>query len=132
MTSAEPIVFSFLLSTVHSATGMNRLDRFMPCVVFVPEGECCIRDFQRPYYFGSETYVELVSVVILRFSQKYETGSRQREQRTSYGLYDRASLWMPGQPTRLPGDVAPVDPHQRGASPSSGLSPVNGEAEVIA
>jgi hypothetical protein len=39
------------------------------------------------------------------------------EQRTSCGLYDRASQGMPGHTNRLQGGVAPVDPHQREGKP---------------
>jgi hypothetical protein len=53
--------------------------------------------------------------------------------RTSYVWLNRASCRMPGQTKRLQGGVAPVDPYQRGASPSVGFSPaIPRGAEVIA
>jgi hypothetical protein len=54
--------------------------------------------------------------VILRFSFRCKSGGPYAGQRTSYGLYNRASLRMPSYTTRLPGAFSPVDPDQRGAT----------------
>jgi len=112
MSSMETIPFSFLPPLLQSETGMNQLDRFMPCGARATESDCGIRNFQAPDCFGGETYVELVSAVILGFSQQQQqqTGGPCAEQRTSYGLYNRAFCRMPGLNNPLARGCAPLTP----------------------
>jgi hypothetical protein len=83
-----------------------------------------LRSVLQQYGSAGETKRRLAAQLILRFILPRITEGPYAEQRTSYVLFNRASSRMPGKTTRLPGGVAPVDPHQRGASPSSGLSPI--------
>jgi hypothetical protein len=83
-------------------------------------------------YSADGTDAALVSALILGFIRRHENERPYAVRRTSYGLYDRASCRMPGTTTRLPGAFSPVDPDQRGACPSSGLSPIKLAARGVA
>lgn len=67
-----------------------------------------------------------------RFSLSMKSKGPHMRRRTSYVLFNRASLRMPGCTTRLPGGVASVDLHQRGKRPPVGCPPQRRGDEVAA
>ena len=76
-----------------------------------------------PGTFRSYNAILFVFVVILGFILPMMTGALYAVQRTSYGLYNRASCRMPGYTIRLPGASPAWTPTREGRCPSSGLSP---------